>query len=323
MKLNNSANKFFSVLTYIVFSLFAFSCSLILLRWYNAGDQIVYSKFYEGAEHLSYLEAYLYAKGVIGASDPISIGILWLGAFLGIPKITYISAWNSLFLVFILKLIRDCKVNIFVYPLIFSNYYILVLLTGAERLKFGFLFLLFSVLASRKFIKGVGFSSSLLAHFQILTLAPSVFVYKMWDPLVRIFCYGKLNFRFIMILFFGGLGGAIFFALFSEALLSKFFSYYKNGFVVSNLINIFILFFCSILISRNWKRMALSILPFFFLVMLLGDSRMNIMAVLFVFGVLAKERKLSHPLSILILSYFSYKSFGFMYNVYFYGNGFV
>ncbi|WP_278367168.1 hypothetical protein [Marinobacter salarius] len=322
MKGSSFSYKLYHLFIYGVLAIFFFFASFLLLSWYKAGDQVYYIKFYEGVRELSYFEAYAYARGVIGASDPLSIFFLWFGSFLGFSKLTYISFWNCIFLLFIVKVIRIYKVDFFLYPFIFSNFYVLVLLTGAERLKFGVFFMVCSIVFSN-WLKGVFFASALVSHFQTISLVPSAFVYSMYNNLVRLFFSGKLSFyllRYFVFLIFVFLSLVI---IFWDALFGKFSDYFKEDFDGYNFINILALLFCSVLVSSNWKRIACSLAPFFFLVFLFGDSRVNILAVLFVFFAFIKEKRLSHPLSIALLVYFSFKSIFLVYNIYIYGHGFV
>lgn len=84
----------------------------------------------------------------------------------------------------------------------------------------------------------------------------------------------------------------------------------------------FVLLTIGILISSNKFRMLLSLLPVFIALVIVGGDRINMIAFTMVFGILMYERRLKHPLFILLLTYFSVKSIGFIDNILLYGNGF-
>jgi len=306
--------------SFAFFSFFSFS--LYFLSLYVGGDQLHYSQFYEGSSGLSYFDAYLYARDTIGASDPLSIFFLWLGSWLGIPKSIYVSIWNSLFLLILLNIFRKHSVSWFLYPFLFSNFYILVLLTGAERLKFGFIFLALSICFSSRFF-WFSLLISFLSHFQMLLLAPSMAIRRAWPFFLRALKTGRVAKKIFPLAFISVLLLVVLFYCFRDALLGKFLAYYRYEIDFSYAINVFVLFLCSIFVSKDWKRMFVSFLPFFVLVLLLGDSRINILAVFFVFWVFISERRLAHPVSLSLILYFTVKSFGFIYNVYHFGNGFA
>ena len=304
----------------LLFFLF-FTFSLVLLHFYVNGDQIVYRIFYNQISGLDFFEAYLLAKSIISASEPVSIFILWLGSSLGIDKDIYISAWNAVLLLLFWRFCEKSHVKPFVFFLIVLNFYMLVLLTGAERLKFGYIFILFVPFLSNQ-IKVFGFLIAGLAHFQMLLILPSIFIASQYNEISRAIRYGLISKPLLYFLLLSITFSSFLFLGFSDALSYKFASYFDNTKNIYSLINVILLTVAALLATSNWKRMLFSITPFYVLIIMLGGERVNMIAVTIVLWLLISERRIGHPISLALLGYFFFKSFGFMYRTILFGDAF-
>jgi hypothetical protein len=69
-----------------------------------------------------------------GGAEPLSDYIFWLGANLGIEKDIYISMLNIIFIVSLFLVARRSFVKMPMICLLLTNFYLVVLMTGEERL---------------------------------------------------------------------------------------------------------------------------------------------------------------------------------------------
>lgn len=315
-----SKNSLLFIQSCFLFSFF-YLLSFGLLFFYTNGDQIHYNKFYEQVSKLDFFEAYFRARGVIGASEPVSIFLLWLGSSIDIIKNYYISFWNSILLLLLWLFCKKNNVRPLVFILIIFNFYILVLLTGAERLKFGYIFL-FLIPFLPRWTKPFGAIVSGLAHFQMFLLFPSIIIVRNFRHISRIFKYGLISKSFLFLIFSSIVFFLVLFLAVGDAISDKFFAYFNKAGNFSSLTNLFLLTIVALLSTSNWKRMLASILPFYPLVFVLGGERVNILSVTIVVWMLIEERRIEHPISLALLIYFFVKSSGFIYNIIIFGNGF-
>lgn len=295
--------------------------SYILISHYLYGDQIVYRELYEALGYVSISEALDLSKTYVSGSEPFSAWILWFGASMGFDKDVYVSFFNLILLISIfcfLKINRASWVAIF---LVLMNYYVLVLLTGAERLKFSYLFLL--IAACLKGNARVFFMlCAPLAHFQsIIFLAGIGFGHLsgFFRSIYRRWAFPKAYIHFVVI--FVVLLTA-FLLFFGQKLIQKASVYIGFSGGASELIQVSILLIFSLIVSRDRLRIFMALIPMMAAVFLLGGNRVNMVAFSVVFYFLVLERRLSSTLSLVLLGYFSYKSIGFIKNVMLYGNAY-
>ena len=89
-------------------------------------------------------------------------------------------------------------------------------------------------------------------------------------------------------------------------------------------LNVFIiLLLVYLIITKNFKNSILIFIPLFFLAIIVGNERINIIGFTFITFILMKLNKLHHPLYIALLIYFIFKSFNFISNIVNYGDGFI
>ena len=298
-----------------------FAFSMVLLNFYVNGDQINYRAFYDQVSDVGFFEAYVLARGIVGASEPVSLFLLWLGSSLAIDKNIYISSWNVFFLFLLWKLCKRYDVKLFVFFLIVFNFYTLVLLTGAERLKFGYFFVVLIPFLS-KGLRPLGFLIAGLAHFQMFLIFPSIVIASYYKEILRAIKYGFVNKYILRMGFFSFFIFLVIFVGFADAFFNKFYAYFSQTEGVASLINVMLLTVAALLATTNWKRMLLSIMPFYALITLLGGERVNMLAVTVVLWILMTENRTGHPVSLLLLGYFLVKSFGFIYRVVLFGDAF-
>ena len=116
--------------------------------------------------------------------------------------------------------------------------------------------------------------------------------------------------------------GAVLALIMQEAILKKLFGYISFDFTLLKIINITILYFLSLIITNRKLEMTFAFIPLFIAAALLGGTRVNMIAFTVVFGFLLFQKRVSHPLFILLLLYYSIKSVPFIKNIYIFNNGF-
>ena len=146
MKINGLLNKTFSLIS-------LFSALVIyykLTESYIGGDQIGYRKLYSALENSPILLASILSRSYVGGGEPVYAILVWIGSNLQIEKDIYISFFNSVLLYSIYKFCAKNSANIFFISLLLSNYYLIVLATSAERLKFAIALIFISQLIRDK-----------------------------------------------------------------------------------------------------------------------------------------------------------------------------
>jgi len=148
-----------------------FVFSLVIFPYYTEGDQFAYRGFYQGVVGLDFGEAFAFYRASLGSSEPVYfIIVYYLASFL--PKDILFSIINGWFAFTLSRLLDRRGMKWYLGPLIFSNFYFLVLLFAAERLKIALL--LFGL---AYFFKGISryivILCAVLGHVQLIMLAAS------------------------------------------------------------------------------------------------------------------------------------------------------
>lgn len=111
----------------------SFLVSVFLLNFYTAGDQAHYHKFYEALKTARLSEIMTLGLLYIDSAEPLSTVVFWLGAKLGFDKNVFISALNVVLVVGLFLLARKHNASKLTIALLLTNFYLIVLMTGAER----------------------------------------------------------------------------------------------------------------------------------------------------------------------------------------------
>ena len=313
MRLNISRKD----LTFTIFLfILGFFYSVQLFYYCTEGDQKYYQEYYDLVSNLSFPEALIQGFLSLGASEPLSLFILWLGSILKIDKTIYISLINGLFSSLIYLFLARCKCRFFT-PLLFLNFYVLVLFTSAERLKIAFIFLLISILTERK--KSILFYFlSIFNHLQLILFLPSLVInnqinsIKLFLKKFSIFKKDILRLLIISIL-------TIFVLLLSYSSLVVKIGYLQN-FELKEFINTCIVSTILIIGSRNKFNSFLLILPFILISPFIGSGRTIIMTYALTTYILAREKRLLNPFYILFNLYLIVKFFSALDSILKYGD---
>lgn len=304
-----------------------------MISHYVLSDQYHYRRFYEALSNVdSVFQIFIYARSMVGSGEVFSPLILWFGSYLGIDKDIYITGLNLLLVSVVYLSSRRLGINFLFVPLILTNFYLVVLFTGAERLKIGFLFALLVPLADSSKARFALVFVSCLAHFQMIIfwagiacfLHASSFIYILKNHFFKV---KKMVFvAIVLVLIF--IINDRFMLLDKVMQKSAGYASYERGW--SDLIQFFLMTICFIVALKFRLRFRDIMFIVFFLVsiLILGGQRVNMIYVIAVFGVLAYERRLVKNILYifpiyLVMIYLSFKSIGFVSNIYHYGTGFI
>lgn len=312
-----AATCFYAVLLAPIF----FLTSYILLDAYTAGDQRAYHKFYDALKGSSLLQMMLLARSYVSSSEPLSALILWVGSNLDINKNVYVSILNLSLMLGIFTLARRYYVRGAMSFLMLSNFYVIVLLTSAERLKIAVLIMVLAALCSGK-TRLVLLALSPFAHLQSLLFFPSLFLAASEPHLRRLLKAQRIKRQVLRLTFPAALAGAVVIGPLFEGVLRKASVYLAQDISSFELLNVALLSVISLVVTRNRARMCCVLAPLYVAISFIGGTRVNMIAVFLVFYLLMLEQRLQHPLIYFLMLYFLYKAVFFIENILLYGDGF-
>lgn len=308
--------SFFSFLTILC----VFLISLFFIPYYIYGDQVHYHRIYDGVSYFNLSDAYSFYKANIDSQEPVYFLLSWVSSTLGIDKIYFVTFFNVLLSFFAYKYFTKIGGHPFVVFLIVTfGYYSYVLFFAAERLKFGFLFLLIGLLYSKR--RYIFYVVSVLSHAQMIALLSSFVVFRFKDDVLNILRNNKVSKNTLFLLMSGAIVSVLVFFIMREHLLSKINSYFElKG--VFELIKLGAFFILSYFYAKDKSNAVALFVPLFFLVLIFGGERINFLGY-FVFLYFSLQYKKGFNLgSVLVNSYFFYTGAVFLWKIVKYGNGF-
>lgn len=299
----------------------AYYASLRFLELYDLGDQVWYTQLYNILEFTPFLDVPLVQREHVGGAEFLYGYVMWVGSHVGFQKGVYIALFNAVLICLLFVFLKMNRAGLAVTSLALSNYYLLVLITSAERLKFAYLVLLIAAVATARWKRVLALALAPAFHFQTLLfygglLAPQALNLLISNPRMRA--------RALMVIGGAIIGGLIVSAIFSEAILHKLWYYtaHRPDGGILELADIAVLSIVGLMVARDKLRIASAMSPMIIAVGIFGGERINMIGFTLMFYFLVDERRVHHPLFILILCYFSYKSIGYIDNVLTYGTGF-
>ena len=295
---------------------------MLLISPYVNGDQAHYRKFYSLVEDsASIIEIFKISQFNLGSVEPVSTLMLWGGAYLGIDKDIYISVLNVILCLLLVKFLLKFDTHPALVFLFLANFYLIVVMTGAERLKFAYIFLLAASLAGGKF-KYLLYSASFLSHFQMGILFASGLSGWFSEKVKRTFSKGKIDIRFVLLL----VAISVFFFMtvfvFGEHISGKIESYSDHNFSIFDLLQISIIGIGALFFGRDKFKHTITLLSLVPALILLGGSRVNMIIYSLVVFLLVTERRQNNIFIYSLAIYFSIKSVPFIESIYEYGDGF-
>lgn len=288
--------------------------------YYTEGDQAYYRSFYEvlGRTPLEYVVDVQFRY--TGSREPIYGLIMWISSQ-SVEKRVAISIFNSILMTSLLVLLIKRQASISFIILSFLNFYTLVMLTSAERLKFAYIFAILAALLPPLW-RGAMIALSLLSHFSILIVLLALLLPQRYRSTLKSFreggfetLKGVFSFTIMIVAFLS------FLYVYQDPIISKvshyvLYSYMDMGAAL-------ILFASAMLVTDNRENMLLTLSLPLVATFILGGDRVNMLTISIFLYVVLKERKTNHPVVLLLMLYLSYKSLDFMGDILRYGTGFV
>ncbi len=307
---------------YPVSAVITFICSLYLFGHYYGGDQEHYKNFYISTLNASIYDISTLQRHYTGSAEPAYGYIIWLASNLNLDKNIFISIVNAFFAVILAFTIKRFNGTIALCVVVFTNYYFIVMITAAERLKFSYIIILISMAIGTRLGKTI-FLGSVLFHFQsLINLALAGFNFATKRMASR-----KLSFVDLVIYVISALVSIpIIYYLYNNYALNiidKASSYSLKGGVVIQVIPIIVLTSFAFFIGKSKREVLSYFIPLIILVLILGGSRINMIGAVMLFYLSLKYSKYFHPLMIILYIYYAINSVLFIQNIIIYGTGYI
>jgi hypothetical protein len=299
-----------------------FFWSYILLSYYTEGDQVSYLKFYEFQKDLTIYSIFSKDKFILDTSEPLYKLLVWIGSNLGIDKKIYTSAFNLILSLGLILFLKKEKAPLHSYFFILFNYYLIMLFAPAERLKYAYVFLIYSTLVSYK-LKYFFILLAVLCHAQIIILIIGYLLYfflKFTQNKSLKLKFLSILYYMILLLFIYLFKGNI--KIFLEFAYHKFTSYKADYFFV-DYYKILILSFSFLLVTKKPIKLFIIYFPMIAISYIIGDQRINILIFSIGMYYIIIEKQLNHPIIIILMIYYFIKNTIFLYNIFKYNDGYL
>jgi hypothetical protein len=306
-------------ITNFLLSFSIFILSLIVGPLYVEGDQAVYRPIYEGLESLNLTEGYLFYIQKISSLEYGHYLFSWLASKF-LHKDIFIALANTILAFSLIILLRKWRVSFLVICLLLlTNYYMFGLYFAAERLKFGILFLFLSLVYIERVKLFYLFAFlAVTTHIQLIIVYGSILFFIYTKSIFYFLKSGRISGRNIIIFLFV----IIIFELMAEQILRKY-SAYNVDRDVTNLVRIFIFFALALWYSKRRSETVLLFFPLILAVQLVGGDRVNMFGYFFFLYYALRVRRGLNAGVLFTSIYFIYASFGFLYGIINFGDGFA
>jgi len=299
-----------------------FAFSAWLLAAYDAGDQAHYERFWYAAEWAYPWQWAALQVRYLGSSDALYSLLIGLGNYTGIDRIVYISLWNGLFTALVAEILRRYKAGLFFSLLLFSNFYLLVLLGPAERLKFAYILLAMSVCLTDYRLRFASAVAAIFFHTQAIFQFGASAIYYVFTEYKTIL-RNRWSLLASAVLFPAVLGGSVLYIYLRAGDIisqkSEIYSNQSQG--VLEVVQWALILVAGCAVFRYRIAFLASMLPLGVFTMLFGN-RINIATLALFCAVALAQDRTRHPVVVAIMAYMSFKSIGFIINVLETGQGF-
>lgn len=302
-----------------------FIISLIFSNFYIDGDQRGYHQAYELVSGLGFTDRWseinsIY-QSVITSAEYMHLIVLLIFGGIDVQKNLLMSVLNGILAAYTVRLIFLWGGNLWIaLVLVISNYYFYVLYFAAERLKLAILFLIFSLLCSKKTINfTVNCFFSIFSHLSVILIYVGI-------GLVVLTKFFKKNTPHNWLILILSILVVLFFLLWNWDYIIWKINTYKSlhdSWKITNILPIISLMSLSIFYAKNkWEPIQL-FLPVIIGTTIIGGSRLNMFGffIFLYYGIKVKGG--NNVGTIAILSYLSFKTIGFLKNIIFNGDGFI
>lgn len=313
--------QWYSLIVFV--SIVIYFASQVLLAHYIYGDQVYYINFYHALKGVAPSHVIELQFVHTGSAEPLYGYTSWLFANLGFEKNTFIALANFALTLVVGLALKNSGAKPIIFLLVVTNFYFVVLLTSAERLKFAYIFFALMFATSGK-MRIVCALIAPLFHFQTLINYASLFLGRFFELRVEDYKKKSTLLRLFALTMIAVLCATYFLDTFGDALFAKFEHYSsEQRFEINDFGKIVGLFIVGLGLGIRVSTLFAYILPIAVSVAILGPERVNMVGFVMIFIIAAKNDKLMNGLIILLLSYFSFKTIDYVDNVFAHGNGFL
>lgn len=274
----------------LFWSLIVLFISFFLLPLYTDGDQIFYRRFYSGVEGLSILEAWRFYGNSLGASEPFYFLLVYtLSPYISKDALFSLVNFALAYLTFLWALRRG--VNQYIIACFLLNFYFLVILFSAERLKVS-LFLIALGVYARGGRGAIIWGASVLSHVQAVMLLVSLQTSRL-NRLFKRLLVGRLTADVLVLVVVALIAGATLMLLFDHVLQKL--EHYQSawggwGAVLKPLAFTLLAAYCA---KARWHEAVLASMPMIVASFFVGSERTAIFsyAVFMYYGVQYRKGK--------------------------------
>lgn len=299
----------------------AFAFSMLFAPLYVGGDQAVYAKVYSefSSFGLNIFDDFTFYQEMTDSREPGYFILVKIVAPL-MDKFVFGSMLNAALVYFLARWLAINRVSWVVRPLIFGNFYLLVLFFSADRLKVALIFLLIAEMSigrKKYFLMSMG----IFSHIQILFLVLVKYFVKAPD-IFRNMIKGKISFRWRELLVIGAFG--IVAAALGNQILLKFSVYNALSAGADELVKPLAFLIGSIFYAKEkWLEAVFAQIPVLVGCYFLGSDRLVIFSfIIFMFYALKVSRGLNFGV-LMSLGYFFFQGVIFLQNIVYFGDGFA
>ena len=330
LKMISKTSRHFFVSRIAIFQFFAvagvFLISLFLAPYYFASDQIQYIGAYNAVYGHNFIDGFLAYRGYLSTEEPIHYTIVWIFSNLGFTKNVVMATANSVLAYLLMRTLVEWRVSIYVaLALVLTNFYVLVLYFAAERLKFGFIFLLLAVLFTKRKGSSIFLAIvAIMAHIQLIIL----YTAQLFSASMQSFMTGikisKSFYKDAFLYLFVALLVVAAWTVLGDHLIYKLGAYtvreHNNS--IFGVWKSCVFLVLALIYSREKFKTVCAFSIVIASVIIVGPDRVNMMAyVLFMFYALQYKRGVNVGVAITSI-YFAFKSIGFVLRIIYNGHGF-
>ncbi|WPP47391.1 hypothetical protein [Pseudomonas sp. AN-1] len=298
-----------------------FALSLYILPYYTNGDQIAYRLVYEIAKNLSFSDGFNTYTAVLGSKEPGYFILAYTFSPI-IQKDWLIATANGILGYLLIASLLKRNASIIVALTLLPNFYIMVLLFSAERLKFGAILFFLAVISENK-KRIISAILAVLTHTQFMLLAASLLLSKTAQQGIEEKNKNTLKKYTNHILAIATATITVF--LLKDHIQGKlnFYSSANSGASLENLIKPIVFLLLTLFYAKKEKtQAALMHAPIIAASLVVGEDRIVIFSY-FIFMLYSLKTNKGINIGVLATSfYFGVKGFLFLGNIINYGNGF-
>lgn len=312
-----------TVLAILPFFLIGFGFSTWYLDAYYMGDALGYKMFYQSIYQMPLRSWLTFQNQYLGSSEPLYAYTVGAAAYWGADRTIYLSAWNGVLIAAVGYALIKHRTSILFSILILTNYYLLVILGPAERLKFAYICLLLAFCVDSMKMKAVISLASPFFHAQAIIQFVSGAGYYVASNF-RVFVRTPLKTLLLISASAAALAAIayVYVGWVGQTIESKSAVYSAASSGLTEAVQWAMLLAGGLWAFRGRLGYLVGMMPMGILTVMFGN-RVNVATFALFVGLAMMERKTNDPIVLAVMAYMSFKSIGFMQNVFQYGTGYI